>query len=129
MTARLTMPRLAADIRTYLDEGDFTMALRWVAQAVTDVRSLTNKQDIGAFFSAPETTGSTQWDTLIAGVAEREARRAGVVLPSWCISTGPLVPFWFVTRTPGLEAYALAHTPTELRIRGVFLDAAELESV
>ena len=129
-TARLTIPRLAADVRRYLKEGDRSMALRWVAQAVQDVRSLSDHRDLAVFFARPWSTGSRQWDALIAGVAEREARRAGIEAPEWTRS--PLFRLrrmWFVTEVEGLHAYALAHTPPELAIRGVFLDETELESV
>jgi len=44
-------------------------------------------------------------------------------------SSGGAAVSLFLVPTPGLRAYALARTPPELRIRGVFLDAADLESV
>jgi hypothetical protein len=57
-----------------------------------------------------------------------EALRTGHDVPPWC--RGHDLPYvWFAGSTPGLHAWALAHTPPSLGDRGVIIDGAALESV
>lgn len=112
IVSRLTLPRLAVDLRTLLADGDDVMAVRWVAQHVTDIRSLNGSAEVECALARPDGTGHSGWDALLAGVAEREARRAGVPAPPWCLDPRLVArPFLFLVPTPGLRAYALARTP------------------
>ena len=104
--------------------------LRVIAQAMSDFRSLTQPHDQRFFLREPQSTGNTQWDALLAGVAAREARRAGLPIPRWTMaSTRFLDRPWFPTEVPNLRAMAFEASPADFAIRNVYLDPTELESV
>ncbi len=125
----LTMPALAATIhREAVPTDDRSWGIRLAAQAVSDIRSLEQDADVNLFLAPPSGTGSDMWDALLSGIAEREAKRFAVPHPAW-IYGPPLPRLTWVTKTNGMEAVAFTHTPPELRVRGVMVDAASLESV
>lgn len=104
--------------------------LRLVAQAISDFRSLTQPHDQRFFLREPQSTGDTRWDALLAGVAAREARRAGMPIPLWTTDDSRFLDKpWFPTETLGLRAIAFEASPADYAIRNVYLDPAELESV
>jgi transcriptional regulator with XRE-family HTH domain len=104
--------------------------LRLVAQAISDFRSLTKPHDQRYFLREPKSTGDTRWDVLLAGVAAREARRAGLPIPRWTTEPGRFCDrAWFPTETPSLRPMAFAASPADFAVRNVYLDPAELESI
>jgi transcriptional regulator with XRE-family HTH domain len=104
--------------------------LRSCAQFVSDFRRIGDPIDREAALGTPEATGAQRLDCLVAGLADREARRAGLATPEWAVSARyDLFPSWFVTSSAGLTAWLLRVTPPEFSARGVFLDPSELESV
>lgn len=104
--------------------------LRIVAQAISDFRSLTQPHDQRFFLREPQSTGDTRWDALLAGVAAREARRAGMPIPLWTTDDSRFLDKpWFPTETLSLRAIAFEASPADLAIRNVYLDPAEVESV
>ncbi len=127
---RLTLARLAGDLRVDVSLREGSFGLRWVAQAITDCRRLTDPGAIEEFFAEPGPTGDVRWDALIAGVAEREARRLGRPVPRWaCQEDRILRSWWWLSPVPSLRAYTFTHTPPELAARGVFVSEESLESV
>jgi transcriptional regulator with XRE-family HTH domain len=127
-----TLQSLAEDIRQSLatEHESLSSRLRLIAQGISDFRSLTHPHDQRFFLREPASTGDRRWDALLAGVAAREARRAGLAIPRWTTAPTKFCDrAWFPTETPSLRAMAFAASPADWAIRNVYLDPAELESV
>jgi predicted transcriptional regulator len=127
-----TLQSLADDIRHSLgtEHESLSTRLRMVGQGISDFRSLTQAHDQRFFLREPASTGDPRWDALLAGVAAREARRAGLPIPRWTSAPTRFCDrAWFPTETPSLRAMAFAASPADFAIRNVYLDPAELESV
>ncbi|MBV9097389.1 MAG: helix-turn-helix transcriptional regulator [Frankiaceae bacterium] len=125
----LTVPAAAAAIRSGLRTGATTAELlRIVREMRTHARLLSTAAERKAFFTAPSTTGDPRWDAMLAGVVEDWALTHGMRPPAW--SRGHSLPrFWFVGESPSLQAYAFAHSPMSLQVRGVLVDPGDLEAV
>ena len=124
-----TIPVLAGHLRGRrgLSDGD---VVRACAQFSDDFRHLDTPLDRRAALGTPEPTGNRRVDCLIAGLADYEARRAGVPTPAWAVSTRyTLFPSWFLVPRDGLKAWVMAQTPPEFEARGVFLDPRDLDSI
>lgn len=125
----LTVPAAAAAIRSGLRTGAGTAELlRIVREMRTHAGLVTTVEEKDAFFSAPTTTGDQRWDAMLAGVVEDWALAHGMPAPEW--SRGRALPtFWFVGSSSSLRAYAFAHSPMSLQVRGVLVDPADLDAV
>jgi hypothetical protein len=126
-----TLDTLGQEIRGLLDSGaSLNDLLRTVAQGITDFRNLVSAADHRKFLSEPASTGSVQWDAVLASVAEYECNRAGITAPVWCQEGRFVSPSWtFLTELEGLYAYVLVNTPAEFAARNIYVDRANLESV
>lgn len=125
----LTLPAAAALLRRGLAEGWSTADLvRVVRQMRTDLAVVHTEADRAAFLAEPSTTGDRRWDLMLAGVVEDAALRADFAVPEWT-RKGSLTSFWFVSPSPGLDAYVFARSPLSLQLRGVLVDPADLEAV
>jgi len=77
---------------------------------------------------APMTTGSDQYDALLAGIVELACASHGVVAPQWVNGDNFfLSKWWFVSGMTSLHANALVHSPISLARRGVFVTQGALE--
>lgn len=125
----LTLPATAAALRAGLRAGWSTAdLLRVVRQMCSDARWIDEDRQNAAFFARPSTTGDPRWDAMLAGVVEAHALSHGLPVPAWTHGR-PLPEFWFVSDVSTLRAYAFAHSPFSLQIRGVLMDPADLEAV
>lgn len=127
-----TLQSVADDIRHSVasEHDSLSTRLRLIAQGISDFRSLTHAHDQRFFLREPASTGDPRWDALLAGVAAREARQAGLPIPRWTTSPTRFCDrAWFPTETPSLRAMAFAASPADFAIRNIYLDPAELESV
>lgn len=127
--ARWTIPVLAAYLN---DRPALTVneIVRACAQFSSDFRSLADPNLQGVALAAPERIGIDHLDALVAGLADYEAQRAGLPTPAWTVSSRySMFPSWFATPVDGLRAWVMRHTPPQFAVRGVFLDARDLESV
>jgi transcriptional regulator with XRE-family HTH domain len=125
----LTAPATAAALRKGLREGWRTSELlRLIREMRSNAKFVTNAADREAFYAAPSTTGDQRWDAMLAGNVEDLALRDELSVPVWTRG-GSLPQFWFVGSMPSLRAYAFAHSPFSLQVRGVMVDPADLESV
>lgn len=125
----MTVPGLAAAIRKGLRQGWRTSdLLRAVRESRSNAKWVTDDKDLAVFFAQPSTTGDRRWDALIAGSTEDTALKLNRRAPSWTVGHG-LRTFWFVGSNEAFDAYALAHSPPSLKVRGVMIDPADLESV
>lgn len=125
----LTVPAAAAAIRHGLRQGWSTSdLLRLVRESRSNAKWVSDLPDVEVFFAPPSTTGDQRWDVLLAGSTEDLAIRSQRQVPEWTVGHA-LPTFWFVGSNRSFDAYALAHSPASLKVRGVMIDAAELESV
>ena len=125
----LTVPATAAAIRAGLRDGWSTSdLLRLVRESRSNAKWLATPADLAAFFVEPPTTEDPRWDALLAGSTEELALSSRRDPPTWTAGHA-IRPFWFVGTDEAFDAYALAHSPASLKIRGVILDAAELASI
>ena len=125
----LTVPAAAAALRSRLRAGASTAELlRLVREMRTHAGLVESATEKRAFFAAPTTTGDQRWDAMLAGVVEDWALTHRMEPPEW--SRGHALPtFWFVGSSPSLQAFAFAHSPMSLQVRGVLVDPADLEAV
>lgn len=124
----ITAREAATDIRRELARGDEEYALRILARALSDLRSLTDPADIARFLTEPEPTGDSRWDTLLGAIIRRECRALGLPSPSWT-DHPTLDTWWFpLLADPSLTARTMARTPLDLSLRGIWLEAKALET-
>lgn len=124
---RPTVAATAIAIREELMRGDEDFALRLVARCVADLRSLGDAAEIESFLTQPPSTGDQRWDTLLAASIGRECRRRSGIAPRW--THAPALPtWWFPVPDRLLVARTMQRTPIDLSARGIWLDAAALES-
>jgi hypothetical protein len=119
----LTVPDVAAALAGETDE---VFALRLLARALSDARSLSEPADVVRFLQKPTTTGDRRWDVLLAAAVARECRNRKIDAPAWTDVQG-LEPWWFpalVDET--LVSLTIQRTPPELASRGVWLDERAL---
>ena len=125
----MTVPGLAAALRRGLRSGWPTRdLLRLVRESRANARWVEQAQDLALFLAQPSTTGDRRWDALLAGSTEQLALARGLPAPPW-VAGHSLAPFWFVSANPAFDAYVFAHSPPSLKVRGVLVDPADLDSV
>lgn len=124
----LTATDAAEAIRDELDRGDTDFALRLLARALNDFRSLTDDVDRASFLAEPPSTGDRRWDTLLAAAVGRACRHASVTAPGWT-RTPPLASWWFPVFDPVLTARTMQRTPADLASKGIWLDERALAVV
>lgn len=94
----------------------------------SNAAQLESEADRAAFLAEPSTTGDPRWDAMLAGCVEDLALHHSWEIPEW--TRGHALPtFWFVGQAPSLRAYAFAHSPISLQVRGVMVDPHDLQSV
>lgn len=125
----LTASEIAQVIADQIEPGDEMFALRILAKALSDARTLTEPADIVRFLQPPPTTSDDRWDVLLAAAVARECRLRGIDPPPWTDIQG-LEPWWF----PGLVDEVLIpltiqRTPPELSSKGIWLDERALTAV
>ena len=125
----LTAPATAAALRQGLRLGWSTAdLLRLVREMRSNAALVAAPADVAAFFAGPSTTGDQRWDAMLAASVEDLCLRRGLDPPAWTIGHA-LPTFWFVGSSHSLDAYAFAHTPISMQVRGVMVDPADLEAV
>jgi uncharacterized protein (DUF2249 family) len=125
----LTAPDIAQSISAELEHGDDVFALRVLAKALFEFRSLSDPAEIVRFLQEPPSTGDRRWDVLLASAIARECRMRGVGAPKWTDIEG-VEPWWFpalVDKT--LIPLTIQRTPLELSSKGIWLDERALTAV
>jgi hypothetical protein len=125
----LTVAEFAAAIAGEVDGGDEVFALRVLAKALSDVRSLSEPADVIRFLQKPTSTGDRRWDVLVASAVARECRLRRLDAPQWTDAEG-VEPWWFpalIDET--LLPLTIQRTPPELARKGVWLDERALEVI
>jgi transcriptional regulator with XRE-family HTH domain len=127
----VTVPRCAAALRRILRQAEPTTGelLRLVREMISNADEVWDSApDRAAFFAAPTTTGDMRWDAMLAGVVEMLHLRHDLDPPAWTVGHA-LDTIWWVGSVEGLHAYAFAHSPPSLHVRGVMIDPTDLEFV
>lgn len=124
-----TVPALSAGIRKGVRAGWATAdLLRLVRQCLAESAFLTTDREWTAYLARPSTTGDQRWDVLVAGVADMMALNSDRPVPPWTAGRTLQRPWW-VGEPDALRAFAFAHSPFPLSVRGVLLDPGDLETV
>ena len=97
-------------------------ALRLLFGFADDFRGSPQAGKLYLICEEPPSTGDSRFDAVLAATAEHFAREAELAPPKWVEGPTRFVePWWFVSSSPGLDAYVLAHTPATFSRHGVFL--------
>ena len=116
------------EIAACLAKGDINSATRLTFRFLEryDKSNWETRERITA--EPPSTTGSDQYDALLAGIVEFACASHGVVAPSWVNAERYFLrKWWFVSGMASLHANALVHSPISLARRGVFVTQGALE--
>lgn len=128
---RLSARTAAERIRRELQAGDLDFAMRILTSAIADFRDTdpTNRDD---FLAPPPSTGSADWDTLLAAATGRECDRAHIPRPAWA-NPAPLDHDWIVTSLPHPSPAWLQRikdrTPAEFSRLRLWVDPRNLETL
>ena len=134
-TDYLTIPEMAAQLRTQLGEGgESNEVLRLIIQGCDDFSALEETADLELFLMEPGTTGDRRHDALLAGLTVHLCRQAGLkTTPAWTREECRyLDSFWWFGlehEETRLRAFNFQRTPSCLRARGVIFNAENLASV
>jgi hypothetical protein len=102
-------------VREFLDE--------WALRSDDEGRA-------AAIAERPAKTGNERFDAYLGARAEHLAVVHDLQRPEWCLEAERFLDcFWFVSRTRGFRAVAIAQAPAAFRRRGVFLPERSLHRV
>jgi hypothetical protein len=125
----LTASDIARTVSVELARGDEIFAIRILAKALSESRSLTDPVDIIRFLQEPPSTDDRRWDVLLASSVARECRLRGFSAPLWTDIEG-VEPWWFpVLVDETLIPLTIQRTPIELSSKGIWLDERALVAV
>jgi transcriptional regulator with XRE-family HTH domain len=79
-----------------------------------------------AIRARPAASGSTFFDNLLAGIAEKIADDGATPRPAWTKRIPELTETWESLGTPRMRAAATAATPAQLAVRHILIPAASL---
>lgn len=115
------------DIRRYLELGNEDAAFRVVLQLAADLTRADPALRVALCVTPPATSGSGNFDALLAGIVEWKLSKDALPIPLW-VGEGArtLSEPWDVEPVPALQEAARQRTPDALRRHGVYLDPAEL---
>jgi hypothetical protein len=94
-----------------------------------DLEGLHGAERVAACVARPAPSEDVRFDAFIAGVVETRLDAEALPHPVWLRSAASLQTPWWVDRYTAGSDWVVAATPSALRRRGVFVDAAELVSV
>ena len=105
-----------------------------VLQLLDDYESVRARDGVdaaaGLMADAPGSTGHSGLDAALAGLACWLADRDGWRAPRWALADDRVArPWWFVSSSAYGRAWAMAQSPAQFRIRGVFITETALQRV
>lgn len=112
---------LAVDLSSAPDESLVRVVADWIGRGVK-----ASELDLS---SEPPIDGRRHVDALIAAAAAEVARRRGQSAPSWTEKPNRRTETFWHPGPAALFPNALVHAPLAFRSRGVFVEAASLQSV
>lgn len=124
----MSAPDTAAEMRTYLRSGDREWAWRMLLQGRDHLRLVLDQQDdelLGSWEAAPSTTGSPEFDALLAALARHEFEATDRPAPEWT-AIEPLPQPWAPEHPFLSPERARAKTPAWLRELNIYIPARDL---
>ena len=115
----------AAELSAWLLQAREHELVRRTAHWLYEVQKLEDQAEL----TDPGLTGSSIVDALVAAAAETAALRAGQRSPEWTSDPARFLDHFWYPGPDSLFAWALAHTPSPFKIRGVLIEADPLASV
>ncbi len=127
----------AGSARALVDSGSEGSEALWrfgVLQLLDDYDSVLRRDGVSVaarvFADEPALTGHSGLDAAYAALACWLAHRDGWEAPGWARDPDRVArPWWFVSDSAYGRAWALAQSPGEFRIRGVFITDTALARV
>ena len=126
---RLSARRAAELIRRELVRSDEDFALRYVNQAISDMRKAGD--DLDDFLVQPDSVGDRGWDALLATAVRWECERQGRIPPDWTDAPA-LDRDWFVwpggEPSPEWAARIRSRTPQTFAAKRIFITERDFET-
>lgn len=124
----MSAPATAAALREQLQLGDREWAWRMLLQGRDHLQLMLEKEDdelIGSWEAAPSTTGSNEFDTLLAALALHGFEIAGRTAPEWT-RVDPLPEPWIPEHPFLSPERAMAKAPGWLRELNIYVPERDL---
>jgi hypothetical protein len=124
----MSAPATGAAIEGYLRAGEPDWAWRMLLQGRDHLQLMLSKQDeelIGSWEAAPASTGSCEFDALLAALTLHEFETAGIAGPEWT-RVEPLSEAWFLEHPFLTRDRVIAKTPQWLRELNIFVPGRDL---
>lgn len=124
----MSAPATAAALREQLNLGDRAWVWRMLLQGRDHLQLMLEKQDdelLGSWEAAPSSTGSIEFDTLLAALAKHEFEMAGRDASDWARSS-PLAERWIPEHPFLSQERAIAKTPEWLAALNIYVPERDL---
>ena len=126
----MSAPATATALREQLQAGNQEWAWRMLLQGRDHLRLMLTQQEderLGSWEAAPRSTGSSEFDALLAALAQHEFASAGLTAPDWTCRD-PLSEAWIPDHPFLSPERVIAKTPAWLRQRNIFVPDRDLVS-
>lgn len=124
----MSAPATATALGEQLNAADHDWAWRMLLQGRDHLQLMLEKHDddlIGSWEAAPSSTGSTEFDTLLAALARHEFETAGRTAPQWT-RADPLPEPWVPEHPFLTPERARAKAPDWLRDLNIYIPERDL---
>ncbi len=112
---------LTSDLRSASEEDLVRLVADWISRATTAAQLDLHVE--------PPLDGRRHIDALVAAGAAEVARQRGQKAPTWTTTSDRRTETFWYPGPAALFPNALVHAPLAFRSRGVFIEAASLQSV
>jgi transcriptional regulator with XRE-family HTH domain len=124
----MTAPATGSALREQLQAGDADWAWRMLLQGRDHLRLMLARPDdelLGSWEAAPSSTGSAEFDALLAALTRHEFEAARRSAPDWTRAE-PLAQPWIPEHPFLTPERAMAQTPEWLRVLNIFVPERDL---
>ena len=128
-TTTATVAEVAVEVGHLLATRRMRVAYRAVLGLHDDLMRADAASRVALCVMPPPPTGDRRFDALLAALVEHDLERDGLPVPGWARDPAHDAGGWWVEDLPELRAAVRKATPAAFARHGVWLDAAELESV